>query len=119
VETPIAYPRLRFLFGAFFHQDWDTEGDDWPDLVANYAGGQLAADLEATGAELDRLLADFPDDTALDHQLYCELWCEYDPRPDLGGPTVRAWLEQIAAWLRARARQAEPPASAGGPRTPL
>jgi hypothetical protein len=101
-----SYPRLRFLFGAFFHQDRDTEGGDWPDLVDNYAGGQPAAELEATTTELDRLLADFPDDAALSHQLYRELWCEYDPRPDLGGPTVRAWLGQIAALLRQRAGRA-------------
>jgi hypothetical protein len=62
--------------------------------------------LEATAAELDRLLADFPDDAALSHQLYCDLWCEYDPRPDLGGPTVREWLGQIAALLRQRAGRA-------------
>ena len=103
-----AYPKLRFLFGAFFHQDWDTEGDDWPDLVRNYANGQPAAELEATAAEVDRLLADFHDDVALSHLLYRELWCEYDPRPDLGGPTVRAWLGQIAAFLRERAKRHEP-----------
>jgi hypothetical protein len=38
-----SYRRLRFLFGSFFHQDWDTEGDDWPDLVNNYAGGSRRA----------------------------------------------------------------------------
>ncbi|HJZ60026.1 MAG TPA: contact-dependent growth inhibition system immunity protein [Gemmataceae bacterium] len=104
--TANTYPRLRFFFGAFFHQDWDTEGDDWPDLVENYAGGQPAAELEATAAELDRLLADFPDDATLSQQLYRELWCEYLPRPDLGGPTVREWLGQIAALLRERAGSA-------------
>jgi DNA replication protein DnaC len=28
------------MFGAFFHQDWDREGEDWPDLVRNFATGQ-------------------------------------------------------------------------------
>ena len=44
--------------------------------------------LGALPLEVDRLLVDFPDDAALSHQLYRELWCEYDPRPDLGGPVV-------------------------------
>lgn len=57
-----AYPRLWQMFGAFFHQDWDTEGDDWPDLVRNFAGGQPQSELDATAAELDRLVADLPDD---------------------------------------------------------
>ena len=94
------YPRLCHMFGAFFHQDWDTEGEDWPDLVRNFATGQPAADLRSTAEELDRLLSDFADDAALDNELFDVLYCSYDPRPDLGGPTVRVWLGQIADFLR-------------------
>jgi CdiI immunity protein len=97
---PPTYPRLAHLFGAFMHQDWDTEGKDWPDLVGNFAHGQPAAELEATANEVDRLLAEFPEDAGLNDQLYRELSCYYDPRPDLGGPTVRAWLGQVAGSLR-------------------
>jgi hypothetical protein len=95
------------MFGAFFHQDWYTEGNDWPDLVGNFAGGQPQSELDATAAELDRLLRDFPEDAALDQELFDVLGCWYTPRPDLGGPTVRAWLGEIAGFLRAGARQAE------------
>jgi hypothetical protein len=95
-----AYPHLWQLFGAFFHQDWDTEGGDWPDLVHNFAHGQTCQELEATAAELDRLLRDFPVDGDLNEELFNVLGCEYDPRPDLGGPTVRVWLGQIAEHLR-------------------
>ena len=100
-----AYPRLWQLFGAYFHQDWDTEGNDWPDLVRNFADDHCETELKATAAELDRLLADFTDDAALDQQLFNELGCYYMPRPDLGGPTVRRWLGEVAAALRARAMQ--------------
>ena len=61
---------------------------------------------DATAAELDRLVADFPDDSALDRELFDVLGCSHLPRPDLGGPTVRVWLGQIAAFLRAGARDA-------------
>src|SRR4051794_13282034 len=98
--TSPAYPRLAHLFGAFMHQDWDTEGKDWPDLVRNFAQGQPEAELKATANELDRLLAMFPEDAGLNDQLYGELGCYYDPRPDLGGPTVRDWLGQVAGLLR-------------------
>lgn len=103
------YPRLWKLFGAFFHQDWDTEGDDWPDLVRNFAGGQSHAELDTTAGELDRLIADFPDDAALDRELFDVLGCSYLPRPDLGGPTVRVWLGEIAMYLRGGAQDANPP----------
>ena len=47
-------PRLWQMFRrAFFHQDWDTEGDDWPDLVRNFVGDQPQAELDATAAELE------------------------------------------------------------------
>ncbi|OWK36034.1 hypothetical protein FRUB_08597 [Fimbriiglobus ruber] len=94
------------LFGAFFHQDWDMDGDDWPDLIRNFAKGQPQSELGATAIELDRLLADFPDDAALDHELFRVLGCGYAPLPDVGGPTVRRWLGEIAAFLRAGARSA-------------
>jgi len=93
------------MFGAYFHQDWDTEGKDWPDLVRNFAQGMPPAELEAVAAELDRLGVDFPDDAALDYELLHVLGCEYIPRPDLGGPTVRVWLGQIAKFLREGACQ--------------
>ena len=97
------YPRLWQLFAAYFHQDWDLEGNDWPDLVRNFADDHSESDLIATAAELDQLLADFGDDTALNHELFEELGCSYMPRPDLGGPTVRSWLGEIAAILRTEA----------------
>ncbi len=100
------YPRLSQLFGSFFHQDWDTEGNDWPDLVGNFALGSPATELYATADELDHLLDNCPADTALEHELFDVLYCEYTPRPDLGGPTVRVWLGQMADRLRQLAGQA-------------
>lgn len=97
------YPRLSHLFGAYMHQDWGADGEDWPDLVRNYATDQQRTELELTAAELDRLAGDFPEDTALEYQVFRVLGCEYDPRPDLGGPTVREWLVMIANFLRGRA----------------
>jgi hypothetical protein len=109
-----AYPHLWQMFGAYFHQDWELEGDDWPDLVRNFAGGQPQAELDATAAELDRLVADHPDDAALDRELYDVLGCYYLPNPDLGGTTLRVWLGQIATFIRRGAGPAEPGAAADG-----
>jgi hypothetical protein len=97
------YRRLWQMFGAFFHQDWHTEGEDWPDLVRNYARGLPQAELDATASELDRLLADFDDDASLNRELFEVLGCSYMPQPDRGGPMVRLWLRQVAAFLRAGA----------------
>ena len=104
-DSKVFYPHLWCMFGGYFHQDWDTEGNDWPDLVRNFAQGQPQDELNATAAELDRLREDFPNDAALAHELFGTLGCYYDPRPDLGGPTVRTWLNEIASFLRSGAKQ--------------
>lgn len=107
-----AYPCLWQMFGCYFHQDWDTAGGDWPDLVRNFAVGRPQSELNATVAELDRLVADFPDDAALGRELMVVLGCYYTPRPDLGGPTEREWLGQVATFLRRGASRTEPGAAA-------
>lgn len=88
------------MFGAYFHQDWPLEGADWPELVDNFlkeptAYPQLAA------AEIDRLLLESPEDGMLAQAPFDDLGCNYDPRPDLGGLSIREWLMQVAK-LRSR-----------------
>jgi len=100
------YPRLALMFGAFFHQDWDMEGDDWPDLVRNYARGQPAAELLATAAEADALVAAGDSDEELERRLDREFGCCYDAHPDADGPGFRPWLGQIAGLLRELAKHA-------------
>ena len=97
------YPRLWHMFGAYFHQDWNMEGDDWRELVQNYIGSEQQSDLEAVAAELDRLLSDFQDDDALGHELFDVLGCSYMPYPHLSGPTLRLWLGEFTVFLRAGA----------------
>jgi hypothetical protein len=103
----IAYPHLGQLFGAYMHQDWGYEGKTWQDLVQNFAQSETTVDLSVVAGEIDRLLADFSDDFELRDQVYRVLGCYYDPRSDLGGPTVRKWVAQVAAFLRKGARPAE------------
>ncbi|MFN0019267.1 MAG: contact-dependent growth inhibition system immunity protein [Pirellulaceae bacterium] len=94
------YPHLRQLFGGYMHQDWCNEGKDWPDLVRNFSRCESIADPSIVATEIEQLLASAPNDAALHDHVYREMNCYYDPRPDLGGPTVREWLTQVAAFLR-------------------
>lgn len=82
------------------HQDWCYEGKDWPDLVYNFTQGESIADPSIVASEIEQLLANAPDDALLHDQVYREMNCYYEPRPDLGDPTVREWLTQVAAFLR-------------------
>jgi hypothetical protein len=94
------YPRLQQLLGAYFHQDWDLEGDDWPAIVRKYRSDVSAAEAAAAASEIEQLIADGDSDSILADRLLREFGCYYDPRPDLGGPLPREWLIQLAAALR-------------------
>ena len=92
------YPRLEHMFGAYFHQDWDTDGDDWPDLVRNYLRDVSQQDALSTASEIDDLLAEGQTEEQLAERLLNQFGCFYDPRPDEDG--FRAWLHEIAEMAR-------------------
>jgi CdiI immunity protein len=96
-----SYPYLSQMFGAYFHQDWDLEGNDWPDLVENYIADEVYDPMK-TAEEIDRLLSDVTHDSDLERTLFAGLGSYYIPRRDLDGPTIREWLGQIAMLLRQR-----------------
>jgi hypothetical protein len=95
------YPHLEQLFGAYFHQDWTEEGEDWPDIVRLYLDDSGTGVAAPTGAELRRLLDEHPSDDVLETLLDTTFGCCYMPRPDLGGPTVRGWLRELCRMLEA------------------
>ncbi|EJZ12030.1 contact-dependent growth inhibition system immunity protein [Mycolicibacterium vaccae] len=73
---------LGQFFGAYFHQDWDLEADDWKGLVDNYVIGN-------PGSESQRQIAQEIDDvrtalseTALAQFLIRGVGVCYDPRPE-------------------------------------
>ena len=110
------YPLLEHMFGAYFHQDWDTEGGDWPDLVRNFLRDTSVEDARVTAEEIDRLLAEGDTEERLEDRVLHEFGCCYDAHPEADGPGFRAWLEQIARMLRSTASyrgDAADPSAAG------
>jgi hypothetical protein len=91
------YPGLKHMLAAYFHEDWDTEGDDWPDLVRNYLRDTSAKQAAATADEIDRLRAE----GGSEERALREFGCCYDAHPEVDGPGFRAWLIQVADMLRA------------------
>lgn len=94
------HEQLRQFLGAYFHQDWPLEADDWPAVVAQYVRENGADHGRAVADALDSLARSTPDDAELERIVHHDLGCDYDPRPDLGGPTLRRWLSQVADALR-------------------
>ena len=100
---------LRLLFGAYFHQDWPLEADDWQGVVCVFRDDNNAGHVALTARQLRELLDGVSSDEALARQVYDDFGCCYDPRPDLGGPALRAWLETLYLALQ----QGQAPGCAG------
>jgi hypothetical protein len=96
----VRYPRLEQFFGGYLHQDWPEMFGDWTGAVDSYRNDTSAREREEVAADIEELVRTAASDEALSSQLFQEFGCCYDPRPDLGGPSIRAWLGAVVARLR-------------------
>ena len=105
-EWETSRERLLQFLGGCFHQDWTVEADEWPAIVTRYRDDVGVDDARMTADALAALLRSTPDDAELERIVHHDIGCEYDPRPDLGGPTLRRWLHHVADLLRATPEEA-------------
>ncbi len=81
------YPYLDSLLGAWFHQDFDIEGDV-SDIIPKFVASSHAVDVWATVADIRRFLQDHADDTEAAFTAVFGLTIE----PSGWGMTAREWL---------------------------
>lgn len=102
-EAMTGYPKpweLGQFFGAYFHQDWASEADDWQQIV-----DEFSASSRLTAERLNQLADSISDlvgrhsDSELPSVLM-DLDCYYDPRPEA---TFTDWLRLVAGRLRENA----------------
>jgi hypothetical protein len=90
---------LGQFFGAYFHQDWDLEADDWQGVVDMYVDDDPNAEqLRTLADEIDDLRASRPE-PELHHFLLHTAGCYYYPGP----VPHRHWLGEVAHRLRLHA----------------
>lgn len=93
---------LEQFLGAYFHQDWDLEADDWQGIVDNYVNANpVAESLRALAQEIDDVRAS-RSEPDLTQFLIRGVGICYDPRAEV---TFKEWLAQIAARLRKHANE--------------
>lgn len=83
-------PHLRALMAAYFHQDYDLNGDDDAAILVTFAESAWPADVDATIAEIDRLLA----------QGIEGLLDRFDAVADPAGYIVAENDEDVQQWLK-------------------
>ena len=91
------YPQLRYLAGAYFHQDYDLDAPTPAGIIANFADTEPPGAIRELAAEIRSIL----DSGMTEHQI-AELWlttlqASYEPAED--GLTHRAWLSIVLAAL--------------------
>ena len=92
--------RLFQFFGCYLNPDWPEDFGTWENAVRSFVNVASESQRFEVAADIDRMSIALTDDEKLCERLYNELCCHYDPCPELGGPTVREWLGQVAEFLR-------------------
>lgn len=101
-DGPIS-TELDQFFGAYFHQDWDLEADDWQRIVDSYVNNAhpTAEPVRAIAREIDDLCT-ARSESDLAQFLIREVGVCYNPRLEA---TFNEWLSQITARLRKHANE--------------
>jgi hypothetical protein len=87
------YPRLANLMGAWFHQDYDIEGETVEEIVSAYRAVTPADHLQQLRAEIDGFVAEHP------HDLMESFEATFRPDVDVAvfSGSVRAFLHEVSA----------------------
>jgi hypothetical protein len=98
------YPKpyeLDQFFGAYFHQDWDLEADDWQGIVDQFSASatRTSEQLNELADNLDHLTSQYSEDRLA--TVISSLGGYYNPRPEM---TFTNWLQQVAERLRENAK---------------
>ena len=91
------YRDLETLLGAYFHQDWDLEGNDWIEVVDAFARAESLEAVAAAERELRHLLRSEASSQKL-QETVASLGCAYTPP---ASETIESWLYQLAERLSA------------------
>jgi len=57
-----AYPALADLIGAWFHQDFDIEGETIPEIIAAFRAVTTPAERALVSSDIARFVAEHPHD---------------------------------------------------------
>ena len=101
------YPRpydLDQFFGAYFHQDWVFEADDWRGVVDQFSASpnRRREQLDELADSIDELVRSCSESEL--SSAIARMGGFYDPTP---AETYAVWLRQVAKRLRQRAVEIE------------
>jgi hypothetical protein len=100
------FDQIEDFFSAYFHQDWPEEAKDPAQVISLYLAQRPGAEvLRGLAQQIRRFMDSYTDDDELEHALFSELGCYYQPSADK--VSARAWLQDVACTLAAAAKSTE------------
>ena len=82
---------LEHFIGAYLHQDFDVDGDEWGALQT-FLGDEGTARARELADDIDRVLARFADENGVREAL---LGMGLGFSPEVDGETCRGWLVRV------------------------
>lgn len=92
------YDEIKDFFSSYFHEDWPDEAKDPAQVISLcLAQGWGAEHLRGLAEQIRRFMDSHMDDEELEHALFSELGCYYQPSADK--VSARVWLQDVASTL--------------------
>jgi CdiI immunity protein len=103
----VHYPKLRYFFAAYFHQDWSYEkrlvGGSFEDVVRDFQAENPIQTVNQATRELEAFLGLELSEGELENTVVYDLGANVNP-PGRGG-TYRQWLEAVLSILKKPTRR--------------
>jgi CdiI immunity protein len=87
------WPRVAYLFEAYFHQDCLVDDPSWEAVVDRFRENETVPVVRETSEQMLQLLAEASDDELSDFLFGEGFRCFFDPRSL--GITNRQWMEEV------------------------
>lgn len=90
--------QIKQFFGAYFHQDWDIDGDNWEQVIATYLETNDVNEIQNLTVQIDNLIKDIRSNKVDENTFPSNYDCEYNFVAD--GLSALEWLSRINAALK-------------------
>ncbi|SFP22473.1 hypothetical protein SAMN04488056_1353 [Cohaesibacter marisflavi] len=90
--------QIKQFFGAYFHQDWDIDGDNWEQVIATYLETNDVNEIRNLTVQIDNLIQDIRSNKVDENTFPSNYDCEYNFVAD--GLSALEWLSRMNAALK-------------------
>lgn len=87
------YYHIEQFLGAYFHQDWDLDGESWEDVVSTYLANSDQNENSVLSKQLNAFIQDIENGVSDGNALLSDFGCYYNF--DADGMSAIEWLSGL------------------------